>query len=73
CWGYAKQVYCQYPSSSKQTDLKCNVLSALELVPLDSMRRFSTQACHFMDAYSKELNGKQVVWASKKYRGHQVG
>jgi hypothetical protein len=25
-----------------------------------------------MDAYQKGLNGKQAVWASKKYRGHRV-
>ncbi|KAG0695329.1 hypothetical protein DFH29DRAFT_814300, partial [Suillus ampliporus] len=72
CWGYAKWVYCHYPTSSNQTDLEHNVLSALELVPLDSMHRFSTRACRFMDAYSKGLNGKQAAWASKKYRGHRV-
>ncbi|KAG2108472.1 uncharacterized protein F5147DRAFT_576879 [Suillus discolor] len=32
--------------------------------------RFSTQACRFMDAYHRGLNGKQAAWASKKYRGH---
>jgi hypothetical protein len=25
-----------------------------------------------MDAYEKGLNGKQAVWASKKFRGHYV-
>jgi len=25
-----------------------------------------------MDAYCKGLNGKQVAWALKKYRGHCV-
>lgn len=25
-----------------------------------------------MDAYRKGLNGKQAVWASKKYRGHRT-
>jgi hypothetical protein len=25
-----------------------------------------------MDAYRKELNGKQAAWASKKYHGHRV-
>ncbi|KAG1835846.1 hypothetical protein F4604DRAFT_1623007 [Suillus subluteus] len=72
CWGYAKRIYRQYPTSSKEVDLERNVLSALESVPLDSMRRFSTRACRFMDAYHKGLNGKQAAWASKKYRGHRV-
>jgi hypothetical protein len=25
-----------------------------------------------MDAYEKELSGKQAAWASRKYRGHRV-
>ena len=25
-----------------------------------------------MDAYEKGLDGKQAMWASKKYRGHRV-
>ncbi|KAG2066940.1 hypothetical protein BDR04DRAFT_898106 [Suillus decipiens] len=70
CWGYAKRVYRQYPASSK--DLERNILSALESVPLDSMRRFPTQACRFMNAYDKGLNGKQAAWTSKKYKGHRV-
>ncbi|KAG2056603.1 hypothetical protein BDR06DRAFT_981317 [Suillus hirtellus] len=36
------------------------------------LHEFSTQACWFMDAYQKGLNGKQAAWASKKYRGHRV-
>jgi len=25
-----------------------------------------------MDAYDRGLNGRQVAWAARKYRGHQV-
>jgi len=39
CWGFAKRIYRHYPPSSKEADLEQNVLSALESVPLDSMRR----------------------------------
>jgi hypothetical protein len=39
CWGYAKRIYRQYPTSSKEADLEQNILSALESVLLDSMRR----------------------------------
>ncbi|KAJ8579338.1 hypothetical protein M405DRAFT_897044 [Rhizopogon salebrosus TDB-379] len=72
CWGYAKCTYRHYPASSKQADLERNILSALESVPLDCMRRFSTRACRFIDAYEKGLNGRQAAWASKKYKGHRV-
>ncbi|KAG2035644.1 hypothetical protein BDR03DRAFT_867732, partial [Suillus americanus] len=33
---------------------------------------FSAHSLRFMDAYRKGLNGKQAVWASKKYCGHRV-
>jgi hypothetical protein len=39
CWGHAKRVYRQYPSSSKEEDLERNLLSALESVPMETMRR----------------------------------
>lgn len=66
CWGYAKRIYRQYPTSSKEADLEQNIIQIF--TPL----RFSTRACRFMDAYHKGLNGKQAAWASKKYRGHRV-
>ncbi|KAF9456562.1 hypothetical protein BDZ94DRAFT_1177478 [Collybia nuda] len=34
--------------------------------------RFSTCSCRFMDAYYKGLDGKQAVWAAKKFHGHRV-
>ena len=40
CWGNAKRVYRQYPSSSKEADLEINLVSALESVPLQSMRKY---------------------------------
>ena len=36
------------------------------------MKKFATQSQCFMDAYDCGLDGKQAVWAAKKYRGHQV-
>jgi len=39
CWGFAKRVYRKFPASSKEADLENNVLSALESVPLESMRK----------------------------------
>jgi len=70
-------MYRHRPPSSKQADLERNILSALESVPLDSMRRyvivsqchfkvhtihrFSLRACCFIDAYENGLNGKQAA------------
>ncbi|KAF9502913.1 hypothetical protein BS47DRAFT_1374511 [Hydnum rufescens UP504] len=71
-WGYTKRVYRQYPESSSEKDLEWNVIRALESVPVISMRRFFTRSLRFMDAYHKGLNGVQVAWANKKYRGHRV-
>jgi len=39
CWGYSKRIYRELPVSSKEADLKRNVLTALESVPLQSIRR----------------------------------
>ncbi|KIK80995.1 hypothetical protein PAXRUDRAFT_157148, partial [Paxillus rubicundulus Ve08.2h10] len=68
CWGYAKQVYCCYPPSSKDADLEANVIKAPNIKII--IYQFATWSCHFMDAYYKGLNGKQVAWAVKKYHGH---
>lgn len=39
CWGFAKRVYRQFPPSKLESDLKANMLAALDSVPLDSIRR----------------------------------
>jgi len=39
CWGYVKCLYRQFPASSKEADLESNVLAALDLIPLITMRR----------------------------------
>ena len=39
CWGYSKRVYHELPVSSKEADLEHNVLTALESIPLDAIRR----------------------------------
>lgn len=38
-WGFAKRIYREFPSSSKEADLERNVITALEAVPLVSQRR----------------------------------
>jgi len=32
--------------------------------------RYAHQSQRFIDAYYHGLDGKQVAWASRKYRGH---
>ncbi|QRV87093.1 DDE superfamily endonuclease [Ceratobasidium sp. AG-Ba] len=39
CWGMAKRVYRDYPDSSAEADLRRNILSALDAVPIDSICR----------------------------------
>ena len=38
-WGHAKCVYCQFPPSSKESELEKNVVRALDSVSLPSMRQ----------------------------------
>ncbi|KAJ3743043.1 hypothetical protein DFH05DRAFT_1536122 [Lentinula detonsa] len=70
--GYAKHVYCIFPTSSLEADLKTNTISALESVPLVSMRRFATRSLRFADSYFHGLSSAEAAWANKKYRGHRT-
>ncbi len=72
CWGYAKRIYRLNPESSREDVLQKNALTALNSIPLESMRKFSNRSRRFMDAYSRGLNGRQAAWAARKYRGHRV-
>ncbi|KDQ07621.1 hypothetical protein BOTBODRAFT_119805 [Botryobasidium botryosum FD-172 SS1] len=72
CWGYSKRIYQEFPMLSAEEDLEKNVLKALEAIPIETIRRFTTKSHRFMDTYRKGLNGKQAAWASRKYRGHRV-
>ena len=40
CWGYAKRLYCLNPESSREDHLERNALTALDAIPLESMRRY---------------------------------
>ncbi|KAF8315112.1 hypothetical protein DL93DRAFT_2136065 [Clavulina sp. PMI_390] len=71
CWGYAKRVYREFPASSKMEDLERNALTALDQVPLDSMRRFANRSRRYEDAYIKGLDGSEAAWASRRYHGHR--
>ncbi|KAH8797296.1 hypothetical protein DL96DRAFT_1565702 [Flagelloscypha sp. PMI_526] len=71
-WGYAKRKYRLYQPSSNEDVLEKNVKSALEDVPLITMRRFATRSLRIMDAYEKGLNGFQAAWAAKKFKGHRA-
>ncbi|KAF9441205.1 hypothetical protein P691DRAFT_856314, partial [Macrolepiota fuliginosa MF-IS2] len=58
CWGYAKRLYRLWPPSTKEEDLRDNMLMSLNAVPLVTIRRFLNRSRRFIDAYAKELTGK---------------
>ncbi|KAJ3795064.1 hypothetical protein F5050DRAFT_1578979 [Lentinula boryana] len=72
CWGFAKRIYREFPSTTKEADLKVNMIKSLDSVPLISMRKFSNRCDRFIDAYRKGFSGSMAAWATKKYRGHRV-
>jgi hypothetical protein len=45
---------------------------SIMITPNHDSSRFSTRSIRFMDGYRRGLDGKQVAWASKQYRGHRV-
>ncbi|QRW10291.1 DDE superfamily endonuclease [Ceratobasidium sp. AG-Ba] len=72
CWGAAKRVYRDSPFSSLEADLKRNMLTALDSVKLESIRRFAARSQRFVHAYLAGLSGSQAAWAMKKFRGHRI-
>ncbi|KIL57925.1 hypothetical protein M378DRAFT_188351 [Amanita muscaria Koide BX008] len=72
CWGRAKYLYRMNPPSSRAEDLERNMLSALDSITIDEIRKYSCRSCRFMDAYRRGLNARQAAWAGKRYRGHRV-
>ena len=52
--------------------LEENTVKSLESVTISMMRKFANRSLRFMSAYNHGLNGKQAVWAAKKYKGHCV-
>ena len=46
CWGFAKHLYRHCPPSTKEADLTQNMLSALDSVPMESMRQYVYFLCH---------------------------
>ncbi|KAJ3992119.1 hypothetical protein F5050DRAFT_1580190 [Lentinula boryana] len=72
CWGFAKQIYREFPSTTKEADLKVNMIKSLDSVPLILMRKFSNHCDRFIDAYCKGFSGSMAAWATKKYHGHRV-
>ncbi|CAK5262712.1 unnamed protein product [Mycena citricolor] len=71
CWGYAKRLYRLCEESSKEEDLRRNMLNALDSIPLICMRRFCNRSLRYADAYAKGMNGREAAYATKRYRGHR--
>ncbi|KAF8890591.1 hypothetical protein CPB85DRAFT_1230986 [Mucidula mucida] len=70
CWGYSKQLYRILPESSNEDILIQNMLSVINSVLVESIRRFATRSERFIDAYARGLEGPKAVWAARKYHGH---
>ncbi|RPD81506.1 hypothetical protein L226DRAFT_541246 [Lentinus tigrinus ALCF2SS1-7] len=72
CWCIAKRTYREYPPSSLEADLEHNMVSALDAVKVQHVRRFYNRTQRFMDAYQKGLMGDGALWAAKQYSGHRT-
>ncbi|KAF8593220.1 hypothetical protein BDV93DRAFT_516735 [Ceratobasidium sp. AG-I] len=71
CWGLAKQKYQEMPPSSKEADLRSNMLNAVYSVPVLSNRKFAARSQRFIDSYASGSTGaKAIQWATKEYKSH---
>ncbi|RDB29866.1 hypothetical protein Hypma_014171 [Hypsizygus marmoreus] len=50
CWGYAKRVYRTFPLTKKEDEMEKNIITALDSVPLETMRR-----CDVLDSRFRSL------------------
>ncbi|KIJ33830.1 hypothetical protein M422DRAFT_264120 [Sphaerobolus stellatus SS14] len=71
-WGAAKLRYRSSPRTKNIMEMEANVLTSLDDIPLQQIRRYAGRSAKFMDAYIKGLNGAQAAWAAWKYHGHRV-
>ena len=69
-WGAAK-VYAHKNCDYSWKGLVGTVSKALESVPLKTIRRHAQKCFRYMDVYRKDLTGKAVEYAVKKYRSHR--
>jgi transposase len=53
CWGYSKWIYHEYPTSSKEVDLECNVLASLNAILIKVMHR-CVQSLLFLISHSSQ-------------------
>ena len=69
-WGEAKRTLrkdCHF-NFQKMAE---QVPATIRGVPLLHVRRYHRRAWRYIDAYSKELNGRMAEWAVQKYKGHR--
>ncbi|CUA69593.1 Protein unc-13 homolog B [Rhizoctonia solani] len=74
CWGYAKRLYRKAPPSSRVADVEKNMLQALSMVPIESIRRFVARSRRFIDAYAEGLDGPNAAasdWVKRRFRRHR--
>jgi hypothetical protein len=65
CWGYAKRLYRLNPESTREDQLEKNALTALDAIPLISMRRYAV-TCIYVINYvliTKKTQGSRIVHA----------
>ena len=60
CWGYAKRIYREFPVSSNEADLERNAITALDSVPLVSMKRCVTCHLYFLCSRLTSIAGSQT-------------
>ncbi|KAF9508871.1 hypothetical protein BS47DRAFT_1373595 [Hydnum rufescens UP504] len=61
CWGYAKQIYCEFPPSSAINDVIKNAQKALASVPLECIQKLWNRSLHYEDS-----------WTSHHYHSHRA-
>jgi hypothetical protein len=87
-WGAAKFRYRNTPPTHTMDEVRANVKTCLDAIPLALMRKYvdfpmyflvliracrhADRAIRFMHAYRTGLSGGQAAWVNRQYHGHRT-
>ncbi|KAJ7059975.1 hypothetical protein C8F01DRAFT_1084402 [Mycena amicta] len=71
-WGAAKAIYRKTDKTKTIDEMEDNMRKALDAVPQLSILRYANRAARFISAYAGGLNGEELAYVQRKYKGHRM-
>ncbi|KAF7311814.1 hypothetical protein MIND_00191900 [Mycena indigotica] len=71
-WGAAKAIYRKSDKTKTIDEMEENMKNALDAIPQLSILRYANRAACFISAYSGGLNGEELAYVQRRYKGHRM-